>query len=334
MVEHTDRLRIAVTVEDLPLKVPFRISGYTFESMPVIVVSVSEDGHEGRGEAAGVYYLKDDVSHMIAALEQIQPAVRAGLSRARLREAMPAGGARNALDCALWELEARQCGRSVWQLAGLAEPRPLVTTLTLSAEPPAQMAEAARAYGDVKALKAKLTGEVEQDIARVRSVRAACPGAWLGVDANQGYAPASLAALVPTLVACDVRLIEQPFPRGRDGWMDGLSLPVAAAADESCQGLHELDAMAGRFDVVNIKLDKCGGLTEGLMMAARAQELGLEIMVGNMIGTSLAMAPAFVLGQLCRIVDLDGPVWLQHDRPPAAEYRRGEVWVPPDSWGR
>jgi L-alanine-DL-glutamate epimerase-like enolase superfamily enzyme len=179
----------------------------------------------------------------------------------------------------------------------------------------------------------KLTGELELDLARVRSIRAARPDVWLGVDANQGYSIGKLPALVRGLATQRVLLLEQPLPRGREGDLQGYDSVIPLAADESVLSLEELPRAVGSFDVVNIKLDKCGGLTEGLMMAAEARRLGLEVMVGTMIGTSLATAPAFILAQQCSIVDLDGPTFLVRDRSPSVEYRDGDLFAGDDVWG-
>ncbi len=322
-----------ISTEDLPLKRPFRISGYVFTSTPVVRVRAVRGGRVGRGEAAGVYYTGDTPAKAAKALTELVPRLEAGVSRAALLELLPAGGARNALDCALWELEAFEAGRPVWDLAGLQPPRPLLTTVTLGADDPGVMAEGARGYDYARALKLKLSGETEVDIERVRAVRAARPDVWLGVDANQGYTAATIDPLVPVLMDCGVSLLEQPFRRGEEAQLDGLRLPLPVAADESCLDLAELEALQGRFDVVNIKLDKCGGLTAGLEIARRAQALGLKVMVGNMTGSSLAMAPAFVLGQLCDVVDLDGPLFLADDPAPHVSYAGGEVDCPPGLWG-
>jgi L-Ala-D/L-Glu epimerase len=251
-----------------------------------------------------------------------------------LQDALPAGGARNAVDCALWELEARRDGVPVWQLAGLPEPKPLLTTFTLGAEEPAVMAEAARAYREARAIKLKLTGDLDLDSARVRAVRAARPECWIGVDANQGFAVGELEALIAALVDCRVALLEQPLARGREADLDGFDSPIPIAADESALTLADVDALVGRFDVVNIKLDKCGGLTEAIAIARRARLLGLEVMVGNMVGTSLAMAPSFLLGQLCDVVDLDGPTFLAADRVPGIRYVDSRIECPPEVWGQ
>jgi L-alanine-DL-glutamate epimerase-like enolase superfamily enzyme len=327
---------LSYQLEALALREPFHIAGYTFTEMPALQVQLRRGPHQGRGEAAGVYYLQDRPADMPAQLEALRDTLRGGnLSREALRQGMPASGARNALDCALWELEAQRAGTQVWQLAGLDAPRPLRTTFTLGAADPAIMAAGSSAglCAQARALKLKLTGETALDIERVRAVRRSRPDVWLAVDANQGFTPASIEALLPVLVACKVQLLEQPFARGREQDMRLVGFPLPTAADESCLDLDELDGMVGLFDMINIKLDKCGGLTEGLLMARRARQLGLKVMVGNMGGTSLAMAPAFLLGQLCDVVDLDGPTILARDCTPAVRYEAGNIVSPAELWG-
>jgi L-alanine-DL-glutamate epimerase-like enolase superfamily enzyme len=195
------------------------------------------------------------------------------------------------------------------------------------------MAATALAYRDARAIKLKLTGE-PIDADRVRAVRSARPDVWLGVDGNQGFTRPALEKLLPVLVDTKVALIEQPLPIGQEALLDGLRSPIPLAADETVQSLADVASLLGRFQVMNIKLDKCGGLTEGLAMARTARELGLDVMVGNMLGTSLAMAPAFVLGQLCKVVDLDGPLFLAADRAAAVGYKGGYINCPPGLWGR
>lgn len=326
-------VRLSLRNEPLALSAPFRISGYVFEAMPATVVTLSAGGIEGRGEAAGVYYLDDTPERMLATLESMRATIEAGLSRSELRKLLPPGGARNALDCALWELEARRRGVPVWKLAGLEETHPLLTTFTIGANEPAAMAQAAVAYAQARAIKLKLTGEVDLDIDRLRAVRAARSDVWIGVDANQGYVPGTLERLLPALADARVSLLEQPCRRGHESELDGVGHDIPIAADESVLSLAEMEGMGDRFDVVNIKLDKCGGLTEGLMMAERAREMGLQVMVGNMAGSSWATAPAFVLGQHCDIVDLDGPTFLREDRSPAVVYSGGYVDCPEAVWG-
>jgi L-alanine-DL-glutamate epimerase-like enolase superfamily enzyme len=232
----------------------------------------------------------------------------------------------------LWDLEAQSAKVPVWQLARLDEPRPLVTTFTCPANDPDQMASTARRYTHAKAIKLKLTGD-PIDVERVRAVRAMRPDVWLGVDANQGLTLRSLEQLMPVLVQAEVKLIEQPFKVGQDALLDEIDSPIPLAADESVQSRAELPAQVARVEFVNIKLDKCGGLTEGLAMAREARTLGLGVMVGNMIGTSLAMAPSFLVGQLCQVVDLDGPIFLKSDRTPAVRYEDGAIRCPAHLWG-
>jgi len=326
------KIRVQTRVEKWPLAAPFRITGRTFTELDVLVVTLREGDLAGQGEAAGVYYHRETPSSMTTQIEALRAPIEAGLNREVLRRVLPAGGARNALDCALWDLEAKRAGRPVWQLAGLAAPQPLLTTYTLGADEPPKMAHVALAYAGARALKLKLTGEAT-DAERVRAVRAARPDVWIGVDANQGFTRESLERLLSVLIEARVELIEQPCPIGYDADLDGLNSFIPIAADESVQGLSDVAGLVGRFDVMNIKLDKCGGLTEALAMAEEARRLGLKIMVGNMLGTSLAMAPAFLVGQLCAVVDLDGPLLLASDRSPKVAYENGQVWCPQEVWG-
>ena len=327
-------LALTVAVEKLPFSAPFRIAGRVFEHQDAIVVTLDDGRHRGRGEACGVFYLDDGVAQMQAAIEAQRAAIERGIDREALQRLLPPGGARNALDCALWELDAQRTGRPVWKLAGLKSPRELVTTFTLGADEPQAMAAGARRYAEARAIKVKLTGDLELDAARVAAVRAARPDVWLGVDANQAYAIAQLAPLVGILAAARVELLEQPLARGCEADLEHFESPIPIAADESALSLNDIAGLIGRFDTVNIKLDKCGGLTEGLAMAREARRAGLDVMVGNMMGSSLATAPAFVLGQLCDVVDLDGPTFLAHDRTPAVRYSGGRIWCDEDVWGR
>lgn len=319
--------------EYVPLSAPFTITGYTFTDLTVVVARISDQDTVGEGEAAGVYYLGDDAERMCAGVESVQKDIEEGIDRDSLRRLLPPGGARNALDCALWDLEAKRLGQPVWRIAGLPPPQPLLTTFTVPANDPGTMAAKAVEYAQAKSLKLKLTGELPLDSERVRAVRAARPDCWMGIDANQGFTPDTLAALLPDLLRCDVKLVEQPFARGREADLDGFRCPIPVAADESVQGLADIESLVGRFDIVNIKLDKCGGLTEGLAMAAEARRLGLGVMVGNMVGTSLAMAPAWILGQLCDINDLDGTLFISRDRLPSMKFERGKVSYPEGGWG-
>jgi L-alanine-DL-glutamate epimerase-like enolase superfamily enzyme len=324
-------MKLELRTETWPYATAFRITNYVFTHAQVLVARLSDGGLSGEGEAGGVYYHGETADGLVAQIEDVRGRIERGIDREALRELLPPGGARNALDAALWDLEAKRTGTPVWKLAGAPAPRPLITTFTVSAGTPEEMAAAARAYDGARAIKLKLTHE--DPGACVRAVRAARPDVWLGVDANQGLSRASLEAILPDMVEARVELIEQPVPVGEDVTLAGLNSPIPLAADESVQDLADLPGLVGLYDVVNIKLDKSGGLTEGLAMAREARRLGLKVMVGCMSGTSLSMGPAFVLAQVCDFVDLDGPVFLSSDRPTPATYADGAIWCPPDLWG-
>ena len=324
---------LELRTDPLPMREPFAISGHVFTSMPSVVATLTQDGVRGRGEAAGVYYFDDDAPLMTETIERVRGEVENGASRRDLLDLLPACGARNALDCALWELEAELAGTPVWRLAGVAAPRPLVTTITAGAASPEQMAAKAISFAGARAIKMKLTGDPDLDAARVEAVAAVRPGVWLGVDANQGYGLDGLRAVMPTFEKHGVRLVEQPLPRGEEEQLRGFGSPIPLAADESVLTSADLPKLVGLFDVINIKLDKCGGLTEALVMVAEAKRLGFDLMVGNMAGTSWAMAPAFIVGQSCEVVDLDGPLSLQSDREPGVTYDDGCIWCDESVWG-
>jgi len=327
------RLTLRVSIEKFPLKKPFHITGYTMVDTEVLYVELEQDGLVGRGEASGVYYRKyDDAQANVLRVESVRTRIEAGIDREALQRMLPTGGARNALDCALWDLDAKRSGRPAWQIAGLGRPQALLTTFTIGANSPEKVAADARSYAQAKAIKIKLTGE-PIDADRVRAVRAERPDVWLGVDANQGFTRQSLDDILPVLMQAGVQLIEQPYKVGQENLLDGFDSPIPFAADESVQGLADVPGLVGRFKVMNIKLDKCGGLTEALAMAREAKRLGLDVMVGNMVGTSLAMAPAFLVGQLCQVVDLDGPIFLSKDRPSPMEYAEGMIRCPAGLWG-
>jgi L-alanine-DL-glutamate epimerase-like enolase superfamily enzyme len=327
-------LRLTHETATLRLARPFRISGYLFETSDVLVVTLQDGIHSGRGEGAGAYYLGDDLANMVAQVEAVRAAIEAGPSREALRGIMLAGGARNAVDAALWELEASRAGVPVWRLAGLkTEPKPIVTTFTIGADTPDAMAASARGYAEASSIKVKLTGDLALDLERVSAIRTARPDIWLGVDGNQGFARADLAALVAGLLPHRVSLLEQPLARGCEADLDGFRSAIPIAGDESLLTLADVAPAKGRFDVVNIKLDKCGGLTEGLLMAAEARRVGLGVMVGTMMATSLGTAPGFILGQIADLVDLDGPALLAEDRQPGVVYRGGTLYAGPEVWG-
>jgi len=325
------RLELGLQTESWPYREPFRITDYVFTGADVLTVTLRVGDVCGRGEASGVYYKGETLPRLMQQIEAVRGEIEAGIGRDDLRELLPPGGARNAVDCALWDLEAKRTGIPAWQTAGVGRPIPLRTTFTVGADTPEAMADAARAHRQARAIKLKLTPEGAAEC--VRAVRAARPEVWIGVDANQGFTRASLEQLMPVLVEARVGVIEQPLPRGEDAALEGLGSPIPLAADESVLSLGDIEPLAAYYDLINIKLDKCGGLTEGLMMAREVRRCGMKPMVGCMNGTSLAMAPAFVLGQLCDIVDLDAPVFLARDREPAVEYANGDLWCPEAVWG-
>lgn len=324
--------QLLVERHDFALSRPFVIAGQTFTSSDTVRVSLAEGGHCGRGEASGVIYTGETPDTIIAAIEAVRHEIEAGTGRIELQLLLPSGGARNALDCALWDLEAKQTDSSVWRQAGI-EPRPLVTVLTLGIDTPDVMAARAAAARAHPKLKLKL--DAETPIERVAAVRAARPDATLIVDVNQAWDMAALVDHAPRLAALGVELIEQPLPRGRDDELIDYQSPVLLGADESCLDLAELPLVWDRYGLINVKLDKCGGLTEALALARAATSAGLEVMVGNMTGTSLAMAPSHVVAQFARFVDLDGPLLLASDILPGLVYRAGGIVEPPERnlWG-
>jgi len=330
-VKRPNGLSWSVRQESWPMRAPFQIKGYAFTHADVVVVTLADGVFVGRGEASGVYYRGETTAGMA---EQVDRALRAhpDLDRQSLQSVLPPGGARNALDCAFWALESQQQGMPVWQLCGIGEPSPVRTTFTIGVADIERTVAAANGYEQARALKLKLAGD-GNDAARIQAVRRARPTAWLGVDANQALDVGSLISLAPTLVECGVALVEQPLSIGCEEELRGLDFPIPLAADESFQCLADLSRIAGMFQVVNIKLDKCGGLTEALRIVDAAGQYGLGIMAGTMITTSLGLAPAFVLAQRCDIADLDGPVFLREDRDDPVRYRDGSIDVPPGLWG-
>jgi L-alanine-DL-glutamate epimerase-like enolase superfamily enzyme len=325
-------VKYGVHIERWPAIIPFRITGKVWDSFDSIVVEVSEDGKIGRGEALGVYYANETADSMLAQVESIAPRLDGGIGRAELQDLLPPGGARNAVDCALWDLETKRSGRSIWELTGV-DPKPLETVFTIGLEPtPEQMAARAAAATSHRLLKVKL--DADRPLERVRAIRAARPDVRIVVDANQAWEFATLRALAPALAEAGVAMIEQPLARGRDAELANYRSPVPLCADESCLHLGELGRAAERYQLINIKLDKAGGLTHALELARAARARGLGLMVGSMCGGSLAMAPTFVIGCLCDFVDIDGPLLQKTDRLPGITYTGGIAAVfGPEVWG-
>jgi L-Ala-D/L-Glu epimerase len=327
-------MSMAVTIErvSIPLHEPLVITGHSFSHLNTVWVTLERDGVIGRGEGTGSYYLGETQDTIAAALESIAPALRSRLSRDELQDLLPPGGARNAVDCALWDLECKEAGETIWERLGLS-PRELTTVATIGVGDAQAMSAHAARWSSFPQLKIKLSGD--SPVEKMRAIRRARPDATLVVDANQGWSFAELQEYLPALVEVDIAMIEQPLPRGGDDELEGFDSPIPLGADESCLNLAECDDAAAKYDVINIKLDKCGGLTEALAMVTAAQSAGKRLMVGNMTGSSLSMAPSFVVGQFCEFVDIDGPLLLEHDVENGLHYSPdGQVSPPtPVLWG-
>jgi L-Ala-D/L-Glu epimerase len=323
-----------MTVETIqrPLASPFVITGYTFTHLDAIWVTLENDGHIGRGEGVGVYYLGETPASMTAQLDQVRSAVESGATRDDIQALLPSGGARNALDCAMWDLECKSTGQSIWELLEIT-PRPLATVATVGMGTPDEMAAKALAFAEYPNLKIKLSGD--EPLEKLRAIREARPDATLVIDVNQGWSFGELVDYLPGLAKLQVAMVEQPLARGADDALVDFTSPIPLGGDESCVDLSEYDVAATKYDVINIKLDKCGGLTEALAIAKRAVAEGKDLMVGNMTGTSLSMAPSHVIGQLCRFVDIDGPLLLAADIEPGLHYGPGGMVAPPspEVWG-
>ena len=326
------RMELSVQIERWPLAAAFTISRGSKTEAVVVTVELRDGQHCGRGECVPYARYGETPNGVAAAIEAVRPALTAGLNRAVLQAAMPAGAARNALDCAFWDLEAKRTGRRVHELAKLAAPKPVVTAFTISLASPDAMAQTAEHAASRPLLKVKLGGD--DDGKRIAAVRRAAPGAELVVDANEGWDESNLAENLSACGDAGVTLIEQPLPEGRDGALGRIKRPIPVCADESVHDRSTLDALAGKYDAINVKLDKAGGLTESLALVAEAERRGLGIMAGCMVATSLAMAPAMLVAQRARIVDLDGPLLLAKDRAGGLRYDGSLIHPPePALWG-
>ncbi len=322
-----------IRTERWPVAGVFRISRRSATETDVVVVELEQDGVIGRGECGPNVRYGESAGSVTAQLEAVRSAVESGIGRAAAQALLPHGAARNALDCALWDLEAKSTNTPVWKLAGKNQPAPLVTAFTLSIDTPENLLTAAEAVADRPLLKIKLAGD-EHDLTRIRAVSAAAQGARLIVDANEALTIEKLDYLAPRFALLRVDLIEQPLPAGRDEDLRGYSSPVPLCADESLHDRDSLDDLVGKYQAVNIKLDKAGGLTEALATADAARARGLKLMVGCMLGTSLAMAPAMLVAQDASWIDLDGAWLLAKDREHAIHYGNGMMYPPdPALWG-
>ena len=325
-------LRLAVRVERWPIRGGFTIARGSKHEAVVVVAQVNDGIRTGRGECVPYARYGESVEATVAAIEACVESLASGVSRAELATLLPAGAARNALDCALWDFEAKRSGRSAAELAGVAPLRPVETAFTISLATPEAMAAKAREASAYPLLKLKLGGAGDKE--RLASIREAVPEARLIADANEAWQTNDIESLLAVAAAHRVELVEQPLPADRDDMLAHLERPVPVCADESVHGLASLDDIAGRYDAVNIKLDKTGGLTEALAVAERARALGLKIMAGSMVATSLSMAPAMLLAQGADYVDLDGPLLLARDRVPGLSYQSGRILPPlPALWG-
>jgi len=322
-----------IHIEAWPLAGAFRISRGTRKVSDVLMVEVNDGNYVGRGECFPYARYGEDTESVQKQLNSVRSEIEDGLDRQALLNVLAPGAARNAVDCALWDLEAKRAGTRVWDLAGLPAPEPVTTVYTLGVDEPAIMGERARENSDRPRLKLKMTGD-GADLERVRNIHKNAPNARLVVDANEGWSIEQYLEYAPQFKDLGVEMIEQPLPSTYDEQLRGVERPIPVCADESCHDSATLPALVGKYDMINIKLDKTGGLTEALNLRDAALKQGLSIMVGCMIGTSLAMAPGILVAQEAAIVDLDGPLLLAEDRAPGLSFT-GSIIHPPETrlWG-
>jgi L-alanine-DL-glutamate epimerase-like enolase superfamily enzyme len=324
---------LKVLPESWPIAGRFTIARGSRTEARVLVAEISDGVHTGRGECVPYARYGETIESVIAAMESLAPHIRDGLQRADLQSLIGPGAARNALDCALWDLDAKTSGARAWEIAGLPAPEPVTTAFTISLGTPKEMAEAAEAASHRPLLKIKLGG-AHGDAARLAAVRLVAPGSELIVDANEGWNAENLAENIRACAEAGVTLIEQPLPAAEDFALKAVDRAVAICADESVHDRAGLAGLRDRYDAVNIKLDKTGGLTEAIAMIEETERLGFGVMVGCMVGTSLAMAPALLLAKRARYVDLDGPLLLARDRPDGLRYEGSTVYPPGRTlWG-
>jgi L-alanine-DL-glutamate epimerase-like enolase superfamily enzyme len=325
-------LTVTVRAESWPIRGVFRIARGARTEARVVIVEMADGDARGRGECVPYPHYGETVEGVVAAIEGLIPALRDGADRDALQELLPAGAARNAVDCALWDLAAKRAGRRVWDVAEMAAPGPVTTAYTISLDAPEVMGAAARDAAHRPLLKLKLTGD--GDLERIAAVRAAAPTSRIIVDANEAWTPSMFHDAVPRLLDLRVDMIEQPFPASNDEVLRELDRPIPVTADEACHTRSDLDRLVGCYDLVNIKLDKTGGLTEARALMDAARLRGFGIMVGCMIGTSLGVAPAMVLAPGAAYVDLDAPLLLARDRPEGLR-SEGSTLFPPEAtlWG-
>jgi len=330
-------LSIEAKEEIWPLKQPFRISRGSRSEARVVIVAVSDGKQIGRGEGIALARYNQNTASALAQIESIGD--EKNLDRQTLQDRLPAGAARNALDCAFWDLEAKASGKRVWELANISIVPEVETSFTISLDTPEKMSAAASAagftqgFGVPRILKLKLGGD-DLDLSRVQAVRETAPAARLLVDANESWSPSHYREIVPALKELRVELIEQPFPAGTDGVLETFDHPIPVCADESCHTTADLPRLTNRYEVINVKLDKTGGLTEALRLCSRAEESGFKVLIGCMVCTSLAIAPARLLASTAQWVDLDGPLLIARDRTHGVAYQSGKIGMPSrELWG-
>jgi L-alanine-DL-glutamate epimerase-like enolase superfamily enzyme len=325
-------MRLEATTRVWPLREPFVISRGTHYDCEVIVVRLEQDGHVGRGEAVGVDYHGETLESMLTQIEDVRARVERGVTRQELLKLLPPGGARNAIDIALWDIEAKRSGKRAWELAGIPNARPITTTETIGIRSVEGYEKRARELSRYEWLKIKVNAD--QPLECLRAVRRGAPNAKLVVDPNQAWSVREMVELAPALVELKVNLLEQPVPIDGDDELDRIDLPIPICADEPANTVEDLPHIVERYDFVNIKLDKSGGLTAGLELAHAARAAGMKLMVGCMVGGSIAMAPGMIVAQLCEVADLDGPLLQSEDWPDPIVYTDGVMSLPPRAlWG-
>ena len=324
-------MKIEAREEIWPLKDTFRISRGSRTEAQVVVATVSDGQYVGRGEGVPIRRYDQTPSSVLAQIDEIKR--EKSLDRNRLEKLLPAGAARNAIDCALWDLEAKRSTKRVWELAGIPIIDHVETAFTISLDAPEKMAAAVATAVNAPILKLKLGGD-DVDLARVETVRAAAPNARLLIDANESWSPVHFRKIAPSLGKLGVELIEQPFSADADEILETLDHPVPICADESCHSAADLPRLKNRYEMINVKLDKTGGLTEALRLCESAREYGFKLLIGCMVGTSLSMAPARILAGPADYVDLDGPLLLSRDRDHGIRYDKGKIDIPSrELWG-
>ena len=314
-----------------PLDKPFRISRGARTEARVVVVTVTDGQHIGRGEAVPIRRYNQSPASVLAQIESIKS--RQCLDRQQIQKLLPAGAARNALDCAFWDLEAKISGKRAWELANIPLAPEVKTSFTISLDTPAAMAAVAKVHATAPILKLKLGGD-DPDLVRVKAVREAAPAARLLIDANESWTSDHYCKVAPALCQFGIELIEQPFPADADEVLETLDHPIPVCVDEGCHTTADLPRLKNRYEMVNIKLDKSGGLTEAMLLTERAREAGFKLLIGCMVCTSLGIAPARLLASAADYVDLDGPLLLAGDRHHAVSYDNGRIGIPPrELWG-